>query len=161
MVLLLMGVVGSGKTTIGTLLAQQLGWEFVDADSFHSKANIEKIRRAIPLDEADRAPWLDAIHKAVKGWVAERRNVVLACSALKRAYRERIDGGPDVRLVYLKGSPDLISQRLRARRGHFANEQLLASQFAILEEPEEAITVDTSQSPPDIAKEIRVALGLA
>jgi gluconokinase len=134
-IVLLMGVVGAGKTTVGCLLAQRLQWEFVDADSFHPTANVEKIRHGFPLDDADRAPWLLAIRQAVDQWIADHRNVVLACSALKRRYREQLNAGPDVQFVYLKGTSELISQRLRSRKAHFATTELLASQFAILEEP--------------------------
>ncbi len=130
-----MGVTGAGKTTIGVLLAQRLGWEFVDADSFHSPANVEKIRLGIPLDDADRAPWLKSLHEAMERWSEERKNVVLACSALKRSYRDELYIAGQTRFVYLKGSYDLIYQRLRQRHGHFASESILASQFAALEEP--------------------------
>ena len=115
MIILVMGVTGAGKTTIGSLLAQQLDWEFVDADSFHSPENVEKIRQGIALSDADRAPWLRAIRDAILKWIAERKNVVLACSALKREYREELVVGPEVKVVYLKGSYELISSRLRAR----------------------------------------------
>jgi gluconokinase len=155
-----MGVVGAGKTTVGRLLAGQLGWEFVDADSFHSPANVEKIRLGIPLDDADRAPWLKAIRVAIDRWIAKKQNVVLACSALKRIYREELNGGVDVKLVYLKGTYEIIYQRLGLRQGHFATEKLLASQFAILEEPDEGVVVDVEQSPEVLAQEIRRRLGL-
>jgi gluconokinase len=155
-----MGVVGAGKTTVGRLLAGQLGWEFVDADSFHSPANIEKIRLGIPLDDADRAPWLKAIREAINRWIAKKQNVILACSALKRIYREELDGGADVKLVYLKGTYEIIYKRLGLRRGHFATEKLLASQFAILEEPEDGVVVDVEQSPEVLVEEIRRRLGL-
>jgi gluconokinase len=155
-----MGVVGAGKTTVGRLLAGQLGWEFVDADSFHSPANIEKIRLGIPLDDADRAPWLKAIREAINRWIAKKQNVILACSALKRIYREELDGGADVKLVYLKGTYEIIYKRLGLRRGHFATEKLLASQFAILEEPEDGVVVDVEQRPEVLVEEIRRRLGL-
>jgi gluconokinase len=155
-----MGVVGAGKTTVGSLLARQLGWEFVDADSFHSSANVEKIRLGIPLDDADRAPWLKTIRQAMDHWIAKKQDVVLACSALKKTYREELDGGADVKVVYLKGTYDIIHRRLGLRQGHFATGELLASQFAILEEPEEGIAVDVDQSPADMVKEIRGWLGL-
>jgi gluconokinase len=155
-----MGVVGAGKTTVGRLLAGELGWEFVDADSFHSPSNIEKISLGIPLDDADRAPWLKAIREAIHQWITKKQNVVLACSALKRVYRQELDGGVDVRLVYLKGTYETIHQRLGSRQGHFATEKLLASQFAILEEPDDGVVVDVEQSPEDIVREIRRRLGL-
>ncbi|MGH9493996.1 MAG: gluconokinase [Candidatus Sulfotelmatobacter sp.] len=160
MIVIVMGVVGSGKTTIGQLLAEQMGWESADADDFHPASNVEKIRNGIPLTDDDRAPWLDSLRPAISQWIASRRNVVLACSALKRSYREKLDAGPEVRFVYLKGTPELIAERLRGRHGHFADEQILASQFADLEEPEGAITVSISSRPPEIVAEIRKRLAL-
>jgi len=155
-----MGVVGAGKTTVGKLLAEQLGWEFVDADSFHSAGNVEKIRLGIPLEDADRSPWLRAIRAAIQRWIAKKQNVVLACSAMKRSYREELDGGAEVKLVYLKGTYEIIYQRLGLRQGHFASEKLLASQFAILEEPADGVVVDVEQSPEVLGEEIRGRLGL-
>jgi gluconokinase len=159
-IVLVMGVTGAGKTTVGKLLAQQLGWEFADADSFHSPSNVEKIRLGMPLDDADRGPWLRSLRAAMEDWVAERRSVVLACSALKKRYRDQLYVGSQVRLVYLKGSYDLIYKRLRHRHGHFAKEQLLASQFADLEEPDNATTVDIDNSPEGIVSEIKRRLAL-
>ena len=156
-----MGPAGSGKTTVGELLAGQLGWEFADGDNFHSPGNIEKMARGAPLDDNDRIPWLDAIREAMGQWNAQRRNVVLACSALKKSYRERLQINFAVKLVYLKGTYDLLRERLHSRRGHYATEQLLASQFADLEEPEDAITVDVAHSPEEIVAEIRRQLALA
>jgi gluconokinase len=149
-----MGVTGSGKTTIGVLLAGQLGWEFVDADSFHSPANVEKIRQGIALDDADRAPWLRSLHQAMESLTAEHKNVVLACSALKRSYRDELYVDGETRFVYLKGSYELIYQRLRQRHGHFASETILASQFAALQEPESAITVNIDHPEGEIVSEI-------
>ena len=161
MIVIVMGVVGAGKTTVGRLLAEQLGWEFADADDFHPQSNVEKIRRGISLTDEDRGPWLAALRDAVVRWSGEGRNVVLACSALKRRYRQELDAGPEVRFVYLKASASLIAKRLRARRGHYAGEQILAGQFADLEEPEDAVTVDIDAAPPEIVAEIRQKLGLA
>ena len=156
-----MGPAGSGKTTVGELLASQLGWEFADGDSFHSPANIEKMSRGVPLDDNDRIPWLDAIHEAMEQWSAQRRNVVLACSALKKSYRDHLQIISGVKLFYLKGTYDLLLERLHSRKGHYATEQLLASQFADLEEPADAITVDVAHSPEEIVAEIRKQLALA
>lgn len=156
-----MGVTGAGKTTIGSLLAQELGWQFADADDFHPAVNIEKISHGIPLNDADRQPWLERLRTEITLWIADVRNVVLACSALKRSYRRDLEVGPEIRFVYLKGSPALITERLRSRHGHFANEQILAGQFADLEEPEDAVTVEISATPQQIVAEIRQKLGLA
>jgi len=153
-ILIIMGVMGAGKTTVGRLLAEKLGWEFVDADRYHSPASIEKMRAGISLDDRDRAPWLAALHAAVLDWTGKQHNVVLACSALKRAYREQFLTGPEVRFVYLRVPFELVSARLKSRQRHFATEDLLASQFATLEEPEDAITVEASRSPQEIADEI-------
>ena len=161
MVISVMGPEGVGKTTAGTVLARELGWQFADADEFHSLANIEKMSHGIPLTDEDRAPWLEALHRAILQWDAEGRNVVLACSALERAFRERLAQNADVKFVYLKGTYELIAARIRKREGHFAHEDLLASQFAILEEPQDAITVDASLAPQEIVAEIRKRLGLA
>jgi gluconokinase len=161
MIVIVMGVTGAGKTTVGSLLAAELGWRFADADDFHPPANVEKIRHGIPLTDEDRRPWLERLRSKILRWIAEGRNVVLACSALKRSYRQELEPGPEVRLVYLKGSADLIAQRLHTRHGHFANEQILASQFADLEEPEDAVTVDVAGTPAQIVAEIRQKLGLA
>ena len=149
-----MGVTGAGKTTIGVLLARRLGWEFADADRFHSQANVEKIRQGIALDDADRAPWLRGLHQAMEGWAEEHKNVVLACSALKKSYRSELLIAGETRFVYLKGSYDLIYQRLRHRHGHFASETILASQFAALEEPDDAITVEIDHTEDEIVAEI-------
>jgi gluconokinase len=160
MVIMVMGVTGSGKTTIGELLARRLGWKFADADDFHSAANKAKMHQGIPLTDADRLPWLGAIHDQIEKWVALRQNVVLACSALKQSYRQLLWNGPEVQFVYLKGSYEQIAERLRARKGHFADEHILAGQFRDLEEPNGAVTVDVGGSPEEIVDEICRRLGL-
>ena len=156
-----MGPAGSGKTTIGELLASRLGWSFVDGDTFHSPANVEKMSRGVPLDDSDRIPWLNSIREAMLRWDALRQNIVLTCSALKRSYRDLLRINSNVKLVYLKGTYDLLRERLRSRKGHYATEQLLASQFADLEEPADAITIDVARSPEEIVSEIRKLLALA
>jgi gluconokinase len=148
-----MGVVGAGKTTVGSLLAQRFGWQFADADNFHPVANVEKIRSGIALDDSDRAPWLAALRGAILHWNKEGQNAVLACSALKRKYRD-ILSADGVRFVYLKGDFELIQQRLRARHGHFASDSILQSQFEDLEQPTDAITVEIDKTPEAIVSEI-------
>ena len=135
-----MGVAGAGKTTVGKLLATQLGWKFADGDDYHPAVNLEKMRKGIPLTDADRAPWLETLRELISGWITAKKNVVLACSALKREYRTKLHIGPEVRIVYLKGSPELLRRRLHERNGHFMTEQMLESQLAALEEPEDAVT---------------------
>src|SRR5271166_5197927 len=147
-----MGVSGSGKSTIGELLANRLGWEMIEGDRLHPAANVEKMRQGIPLDDADRAPWLDRIGEQLRAWATEGRSGIVTCSALKRAYRERILAArPDVRFVYLKGSEALIRSRVSVRRHEYMPASLLHSQFETLEEPspgEPVITVDAND-PPD------------
>jgi gluconokinase len=154
MIIVVMGVTGSGKTSEGVLLAQRLGWEFTDADDFHSAANKDKMHRGIPLTDTDRLPWLAAMHDKLAQSAAENRNIVLACSALKQGYRELLLRGLDARVVYLKGTYDLIARRLRERKGHFADEHILAAQFADLEEPNGAVVVDITPPPEAIVDDI-------
>ena len=156
-----MGPAGSGKTTVGELLAAQLKWEFADGDNFHSPANVEKMSRGIPLTDDDRIPWLNSIRQAMLQWNAQQRNFVLACSALKRNYRELLQINSNVKIVYLKGSFELFRERLRTRKGHYAGEQILVGQFADLEEPADAITIDAAESPEQIVAEIRKRLALS
>jgi len=163
--IVVMGVSGAGKSTVGQLIAARLDCPFRDADSFHPPANIAKMKSGTPLTDADRWPWLGAI----AAWIAEHRaagtTCVVTCSALKRAYRDVVTDAQraDVRLVYLKGDFDLIAARLAARKGHFMPVGLLQSQFATLEEPgadERPIVVDVAGSPPDIVAEIIRRLGV-
>ena len=156
-----MGVSGSGKTVTGKLLSSQLNWQFVDADDLHPTANIEKMSRGIPLDDNDRRPWLASLRALILKTVAEQNNLVLACSALKRTYRELLCVSPEVKLVYLKGNYDLLLQRLHNRQGHYMHENMLASQFAALEEPTDALVIDVTPSPEIIVSEIRTKLSLA
>jgi gluconokinase len=162
MVLVLMGVSGSGKSTVGKILADQLGWTFVEADDYHPAANVEKMRRGVPLDDDDRRPWLAALRHVIDEACRKGENVVLACSALKHRYQDYLeqDDPPCVRYVYLAGSPALIRQRLAGRTGHFMNPALLGSQFEALEPPEDAVRVDITPPPEEIAAEIRRKLGM-
>jgi gluconokinase len=155
-----MGPAGAGKTTVGELLATQLHWDFADADNFHPPANIAKMSHGIPLHDEDRIPWLHSLRDAILQWDAQRQNVVLACSALKCSYRELLLINSNVKLVYLKGSFELFRDRLRARKGHYAGEGILAGQFADLEEPENAVTIDAAQPVEQIVAEIREQLFL-
>jgi carbohydrate kinase (thermoresistant glucokinase family) len=156
-VIIVFGVSGAGKTTVGKLLARELGWHFYEADDFHSPANIEKMRRGVPLTDDDRWPWLENLRELIKRCVAANENAVLACSALKRAYRKRLRVSPDVKLVFLRGDYALISEQLRHRRGHFMNPGLLRSQFADLEEPqpdEQGLTIELGRTPQELVNEI-------
>ena len=154
MILLVMGVTGSGKSTVGKLVADRLAWVFLEADEFHSPENIAKMRSGIPLTDADRLPWLNAIHARLEALHAEGKDIVLVCSALKESYRRRLAKNLPVELVYLKGSPVFIGQRLRERRGHFAGTSILAGQFADLEEPRDAFTLPVELPPEQIVHKI-------
>jgi gluconokinase len=153
-----MGVTGVGKTTVGNLLAQQVGWEFLDADDFHSEANLAKMRRGVPLNDEDRRPWLETLHAELTKRQGAGENIVLACSALKEDYRETLAAGLPVSFVYLKGNLTLIAERLRERRDHFADERILSGQFADLEEPAGALVIDVGVTPQEIVSRIREKL---
>jgi gluconokinase len=161
MVVILMGVSGSGKTTIGARLAQDLGWRFLDADDFHPAENIRKMAAGQPLTEEDRAPWLERLRREIAAALASGESITMACSALSATSRRMLAvDANQVRFVYLKGSPELIRQRLRNRSGHFMKETMLASQFAALEEPADAFVVDIDDRPGAIVDKIRRGLGL-
>lgn len=159
-----MGVSGSGKTTVAEKLAAALGVEFLEGDKFHPRANVAKMESGTPLTDEDRWPWLDAIAAKIDEWRGEGKGGVITCSALKRSYRDVLIGGrPQVRLVYLKGSHELIFRRMAARRGHFMPVGLLDSQFATLEEPgrdERPIVADIGGTPAEIVADIIRQLGV-
>src|SRR5258708_14818047 len=158
MILVIMGVSGSGKTTIATGLSRKLGWQYQEGDALHPPANIEKMKSGQSLSDADRLPWLHRIAAKIDEWRAGGVSGVVTCSALKRSYRDIIIGNrPEVALVYPKGSKELIAKRMAARHGHFMPTSLLDSQFAILEEPspdENAIVVDIARTPDEIVEEL-------
>jgi len=160
MIVVLMGVTGSGKSTVGRLLARQLGWSFIEGDDFHSAANVEKLKRGEPLNDADRKPWLEAIRRSIDAAIARNENAVIACSALKGSYRSMLEVPGQVIFVYLKASVALIQERLRRRVGHFMNPNLIQSQFDALEEPSTAIGVDAGSTAEEIAQAIRRKLAI-
>lgn len=156
-IVIIMGVSGSGKTTVGKRLAEALDWQFMDADDLHSPENVEKMSRGIPLDESDRHPWLMAMRQQISAWLQQDKNVVLACSALKQSYREILDCSLEpIKLVYLKGSQAVIQSRIQSRMDHFMPADLLNSQFDALEEPtpDEAIHLDVSLPIPELVERI-------
>lgn len=161
-VIVVMGVSGAGKTTVGRLLAQRLGWEFADADDHHPPANVAKMRVGQPLTDEDRAPWLARLHELARASLAAGRPLVLACSALKAGYREALSGGdPRVGFVFLHGPFELIRRRLDERRGHYMPPGLLRSQFDALEPPRDALALEVSRPPEELVGEIVARLGLA
>jgi gluconokinase len=162
-IVIVFGVSGAGKTTVGKLLAEQFGWQFYEADDFHPRVNIEKMHTGRPLTDEDRWPWLDRLREQIMRSLNVKENAVLACSALKRAYRERLRVNDDVKFVFLRGDYTLIESQLRRRRGHFMNPALLKSQFADLEEPgsdEDALTIELGRTPKELVEEIKTKLGL-
>ena len=160
MVILLMGVTGAGKTTVGQALARALQWRFADADDFHSAGNIAKMHAGISLTDGDREPWLAALHRAITSWLAADENVVLACSALKSQYRAQLVVSAEVRLVYLRVSREVVAARLAHRQHHYMNSALIDSQFATLEEPSDAIAVDGTLTTEEVVPKIRQGLAL-
>jgi len=161
--LIVMGVASCGKSTLGGLLAQRFGWDFTDGDDLHPAANVAKMRSGAPLDDQDRQPWLEKIAAALDAWRAKSKSGVIACSALHLAYRNTIRAGRgDVVFVYLRGDQALFAERIAARRGHFMPPQLLASQFATLEEPEpseHAIILDAALAPERLTEVVAQAIG--
>jgi gluconokinase len=163
-IVIVFGVSGTGKTTIGKLLAKRLGWRFLEADDFHPPDNIEKMRDGLPLTDKDRWPWLKPLREQIDRSLAANENAVLACSALKRKYRERLRVSDNVKLVLLRGDYALVEKQLHSRHGHFMNSDLLRSQFADLEEPEsdeDAVTIELGRTPEELVEEIETKLNLA
>ena len=164
MIVIVFGVSGARKTTIGKLLAHELGCRFYEADDFHSQANIDKLRRGIPLTDEDRWPWLKSLRQFIERSLEAGENAVLACSALKRAHREPLRVSAEVKFVFLREDYALIKRQLRQRRGHFMNPELLRSQFADLEEPkpdEGVVTIELGRTPEEIVDDIKTKLHLA
>ena len=160
MIVVIMGISGSGKTTVGTLLARRLGWTYYEGDEFHSTANIEKMSRGIGLCDADRLPWLASLKRVIDDCVVRGAHAVIACSALRERYRRMLSMDvPEIRFVYLKGCFETIRERMNCREGHYMKAEMLESQLASLEEPDDAIVVDIEQSPPTITSLIESELG--
>ncbi len=162
-IIVLMGVTSTGKTTIGRLLAERTGWRFAEGDSYHPSANVEKMRRGIPLEDADRWPWLAAITEDIRAWRERGEHAIVTCSALKRAYRDRLRRAGPLRFVHLTGDPKLLAARMAARRGHYMPPSLLPSQLATLEPPEgepDVLTLDVTPPPAEIAARILEELGI-
>jgi len=156
-----MGVTGCGKTRVGTLLAKDCGWAFYDADDFHSAANVAKMKSGVPLTDEDRWPWLERLNTFLLAGERQGKSLVLACSALKQVYRDRLARGcAAARFVFLDGDIELIRARLAARQGHYMNPKLLDSQFAILERPQDALRLDAAASPAELVRSIREQLAI-
>lgn len=159
MIVVIMGVAGSGKSTVGRLLAQALDCPFLEGDTLHPPSNIEKMSSGQPLTDADRAPWLAAVHARIMQFAASGQSLVVACSALKQAYRDQLQAAVDnLRWVFLTGPEAVLRQRLEHRKGHFFKADLLASQLADLEPPTNAIVADIRRPPAVLAQQIRAAL---
>ena len=163
MIVIVFGVSGAGKTTIGKLLAKDLGWQFYEADDFHLRASVEKMRNGHPLSDEDRGPWLERLRRQIARSLDASENAVVACSALKRRYREKLRVSDDVKFVFLRGDYALVEKQLRGRSGHFMSPELLKSQFADLEEPqrdEGAVTIQLGRTPEALVEEIKARLRL-
>lgn len=161
-IIILMGVAGSGKSTIGAILSRELGWEFIDSDKLHPQQNIEKMKNGIALTDSDRKPWLKAIRNVIEQADQNNVNIIIACSALKETYRQYlIQSDKNIEIVFLKGDLNLIQKRLLSRPHHFFNPKLLQDQFKTLEEPGNALHIDILQPPQNIAHSIRKHFGLS
>jgi gluconokinase len=163
-IVIIFGVSGAGKTTVGKLLARELGWRFIEADDFHSAGNIDKMRSGHPLTDEDRWPWLERLRQKIERSLSTGENAVLACSALKRAYRDRLCLSNETKFVFLRGDYALVEKQLRSRHRHFMNAKLLRSQFADLEEPkpdEDVLTIELRRKPQELVEEIKAKLHLA
>lgn len=159
MIIIVMGVTGCGKTTVGAMLAKACGWNFRDADDFHPAENVAKMKRGAALTDEDRWPWLERLNAFLLDSERQGKSLVLACSALKQVYRERVVRGcAAVRFVFLDGDRELIRTRLAARQGHYMNPKLLDSQFAILERPQKALRLDIAENPAELVRSIRERL---
>lgn len=158
MIIVLMGVSGSGKTTVGRKLSGVLGCPFYDADDFHNQANKDKMSRGVPLTDGDRKPWLQALRGGMEKWAEEKPKTVLACSALKQKYRDFLSAGLPVLWVYLKGDRATLLKRLEGRKGHYAGPALLDSQLESLEEPQTALGVDIRKDPDAMVQQILQSL---
>ena len=161
MIIIVMGVSGAGKTTVGRLLSEDLSWPFFEGDDFHPPANVAKMSEGIPLTDEDRWPWLDSLRKLISGLVTEGQDAVIACSALKQAYRDRLQqGDKEIVFAYLKGDYEMITNRLAVRQDHFMNPDLLVGQLSTLEEPQMVLTVGIDRDPSEIVRAVKEGLNL-
>jgi gluconokinase len=159
MVIVVLGVAGSGKTTVGTMLADALHCQYLEGDSLHSPENIDKMSRGVPLTDYDRGPWLSALHARMLDFFDRGQDLVVGCSALREKYREELARGIAIRWVYLRASPALIRSRLSDRKDHFMKVDMLDSQFDALKEPSDAIVVDAGAPPRAVVNRVLSQLG--